>query len=79
MKSWLIALLAAVVAFFLGIGIGIEVLVFLPMPGAAPGASIGWDPISLFHSTGWTLLLFAALISLLTFVAIYRHLSLKNE
>ena len=79
MKQFLIALLAATGAFLLVVILAIEVLVSSRLPSPAPGSSIGWDPISFFHSTGWTLLLFAALVSLLTFLGIYRHLSLKNE
>ncbi len=79
MKPWLIALTAATGAFFLGVAVAIEVLVFLPMPEPARGVSIAWDPVSFFHNSGWQALFVAALIAAATFGAVYRHFSIHQK
>lgn len=75
MKAWIAALMAATSAFFFGLAIAIEVLVFLPMPQAPPGASIGWDPVSFAHHSGLQVVLFCACIATVTFTMVYGYFS----
>ncbi len=77
MKPWLIALIPATGAFFLGVAAAIEVLPAMPEP--ARGVSIGWDPVSFFHNLGWQALFIAALIAAATFAAAYRHFSIQQK
>lgn len=74
MKAWMVALIGAVAAFFAGLAMAIEV-VFLRMPKMPPGASFGWDPVSLFRHSGLQLVLFCACIAAVTFAIVYGHFS----
>lgn len=75
MKAWMVASLAAAGAFFFGLAMAIEMLVFLRMPEAPPGDSIGWDPISFFHSSGLQLVLICVCTAGVTFAMVYAHFS----
>ncbi len=75
MKAWTVALIAAAGAFFFGLAMAVEVLVFLRMPEPPPGTSIGWDPVSFFHYAGLQFLVICASVAAATFAMVYLHFS----
>ncbi len=69
------ALIAALATFFAALILITGVLILPGLAHAAPGTTVGWDPISFFHRMGWVVLIAASVTSILTFVVVYRHLS----